>query len=76
MLTQNDAKHIFQALRSGLVPERGLDALAVGVEKPRDELKRQLELDREDALRALTPLVAPGNLNGYPGTVNFTQSVA
>ena len=44
MLTQNDAKHIFNQLRSGLVPERGLDALAVGVEKPRDELVRQLEL--------------------------------
>lgn len=44
MLTQNDAKHIFNQLRAGLVPERGLDALAVGVEKPRDELARQLDL--------------------------------
>lgn len=44
MLTQNDAKHIFNQLRGGLVPERGLDAFAVGVDKPRDELRRQLEL--------------------------------
>lgn len=47
MLTQNDAKHVFNQLRAGLVPERGLDALAVGVGKPRDELHRQLELVRD-----------------------------
>ncbi|MBK7077257.1 MAG: BREX system ATP-binding protein BrxD [Myxococcales bacterium] len=47
MLTQNDAKHIFNQLRAGLVPERGLDALAVGVEKPRDELARQLDLVKD-----------------------------
>lgn len=47
MLTQSDAKHIFNQLRTGLVPERGLDAFAVGVEKPRDELRRQLELVQE-----------------------------
>jgi len=41
-----------------------------------EELMRQLEHDREDALRALTPFIAPGNLNGYPGTINFTKSVA
>ncbi len=44
MVTQRDAKHIFNQLRAGLVPERGLDALAVGVEKPREELRRQLDL--------------------------------
>ena len=44
MMTQSDAKHIFNQLRAGLVPERGLDALAVGVEKQRDELGRQLDL--------------------------------
>ena len=32
MLTQSDAKHIFNQLRTGLVPERGLDAFAVGVD--------------------------------------------
>ena len=47
MLTQSDAKHIFNQLRTGLVPERGLDAFAVGVDKPRDELRRQLELVQE-----------------------------
>jgi len=49
MLTQNDAKHIFNQLRSGLVPERGIDAFAVGIEKPRDEIRRQLELVQEGA---------------------------
>ena len=44
MLTQADANHIFNQLRTGLVPERGLDAFAVGIDKPRDELRRQLDL--------------------------------
>jgi hypothetical protein len=37
-------EHIFESLRKGLVPERGIDTFAVGVEKPRGELHRQLEL--------------------------------
>ncbi len=44
MLTRHDAEHVFNQLRAGLVPERGLEALAVGVEKPREELRRQLDL--------------------------------
>ena len=47
MLSKNEVQHVFQQLRSGLVPERGLDAYAVGVEKPRGEIKRQLELVRD-----------------------------
>jgi hypothetical protein len=47
MLTQHDANHIFDKLRGGFVPERGLDAFAVGVERPRDELRRQLELAQQ-----------------------------
>jgi hypothetical protein len=43
-LTQNDVEHVFESLRKGLVPERGIDAFAVGVEKQRGELQRQLEL--------------------------------
>lgn len=39
-----DIQHIFERLRSGVVPQRGLDAYAVGVEKPRAELQRQLEI--------------------------------
>lgn len=42
--TQRDAEHIFEALRKGLVPERGGDAFAVGIEKQRGEVHRQLEL--------------------------------
>lgn len=41
-----------------------------------EDLIRQLEHDRENALRALTPFIAPGNLKGYPGSANFTRSVA
>lgn len=48
MLTQIEATHIFDKLRNGLVPERGLDAYAVGIEKPRDEIRRQLELVQGD----------------------------
>jgi len=43
-LTQRDVEHIFEQLRKGLVPERGMDAFAVGVEKQRGELQRQLDL--------------------------------
>jgi hypothetical protein len=43
-ISQRDAQHIFNCLRSGLVPERGLDAFAVGVERPRAEIGRLLDL--------------------------------
>src|SRR5260370_1016527 len=43
-LTQKDVEHVFEALRKGLVPERGLDAFAVGIEKQLGELHRQLDL--------------------------------
>lgn len=43
-LTQRDVEHIFESLRKGLVPERGIDAFAVGVERQRGEVGRQLEL--------------------------------
>ncbi len=44
MTSLRDAEHIFERLRSGVVPERGLDEFAVGVEKPRAELGRLLEM--------------------------------
>jgi hypothetical protein len=37
-----DAAHIFQRLRNGTVPDRGLDAFAVGIERHRKELHRKL----------------------------------
>lgn len=43
-LTKRDIEHIFESLRKGLVPERGIDAFAVGIEKGRGEVHRQLEL--------------------------------
>ena len=43
-LTRQDLEHLFEALRKGLVPERGLDTFAVGIEKQRGEMQRQLEL--------------------------------
>ena len=33
-----------ESLRKGLVPERGIEAFAVGVDKPRGEIGRQLEM--------------------------------
>src|SRR6476620_5308714 len=43
-LTKRDVEHVFEALRKGLVPERGIDTFAVGIDKQRGELHRQLEL--------------------------------
>ncbi|MBA2321532.1 MAG: BREX system ATP-binding protein BrxD [Deltaproteobacteria bacterium] len=43
-ISARDVQHIFEQLRSGLVPERGLDEYAVGVEGPRGEIRRQLAL--------------------------------
>ena len=45
-MTPRDIQHIFESLRKGLVPERGIDAFAVGIEKLRGEMDRQLELAR------------------------------
>src|SRR4051812_28061975 len=54
-LTTRDIEHIFEALRKGLVPERGIDAFAVGIEKQRGEIHRQLELaaDGEGTIKFL-----------------------
>ena len=46
-LSRRDLEHVFESLRKGLVPERGIDAYAVGVEAARGELHRQLELARD-----------------------------
>ena len=43
-LSKSDTDHVFQRLRDGLVPERGLDAFAVGIERQRAEMRRLLEL--------------------------------
>jgi hypothetical protein len=34
-LTAKDVEHVFESLRKGLVPERGIDTFAVGIEKQR-----------------------------------------
>ena len=43
-MSTRDVNHIFESLRKGLVPERGIDAFAEGTERPRGELRRQLDL--------------------------------
>ncbi len=43
-LTKRDVEHVFESLRKGLVPERSIDAFAVGIEAARGEVQRQLEL--------------------------------
>ena len=54
-LTAKDVEHVFESLRKGLVPERGIDTFAVGIEKQRGELHRQLELagDGEGTIKFL-----------------------
>jgi hypothetical protein len=39
-LSQRDIEHIFEKLRSGVVPERGLETFAVGIEQQRKEIHR------------------------------------
>ena len=46
-ISLRDREHVFEKLRSGVVPERGLDAFAVGIEKQRAELGRQLSRARD-----------------------------
>src|SRR5664279_1022883 len=43
-LSQRDTEHVFERLRSGVVPERGLEAFAVGIDRQRNEIRRQLDL--------------------------------
>jgi len=43
-ISQRDREHIFERLRSGVVPERGLDAFAVGIDRQRAEIGRLLQL--------------------------------
>lgn len=54
-IPQRDIEHIFERLRSGVVPERGLEAFAVGIDKQRNEIYRQLSLagDREGVFKFL-----------------------
>lgn len=44
MTSQRDREHIFERLRSGVVPERGLEAFAVGIDRQRAEVNRLLDL--------------------------------
>ncbi len=46
-LTRRDVEHVFEALRKGLVPERGIETFAVGIDKQRGEIRRQLDLARD-----------------------------
>ncbi|MDJ0691189.1 MAG: BREX system ATP-binding protein BrxD [Xenococcaceae cyanobacterium MO_188.B32] len=52
-LSERDIEHIFEKLRSGVVPERGLEAFAVGIEQQWAEIHRQLKLasDREGVFK-------------------------
>jgi P-loop Domain of unknown function (DUF2791) len=43
-LSKRDIEHVFDRLRSGVVPERGLDTFAVGIERQRGELHRLLDM--------------------------------
>jgi hypothetical protein len=47
-ISRRDVDHVFERLRSGVVPERGLDAFAVGIERQRSELGRLLDLAKAD----------------------------
>jgi hypothetical protein len=40
-INPRDIEHIFERLRSGVVPERGLEAFAVGIDRARCEIGRR-----------------------------------
>ena len=42
-LSQKDTEHVIQRLRDGVVPARGLEAFAVGIDRERDEIRRLLD---------------------------------
>lgn len=69
-LSPQDIEHVFEALRKGLVPERGIDTFAVGIEKQRGEIRRQLELAeaREGTIKFLR--------GGYGCGKTFTARLA
>lgn len=46
-LSKADIDHIFQQLRGGTVPERGLDAFAVGIDRQIAEIDRLLDLGEQ-----------------------------
>lgn len=54
-ISKRDITHIFERLRSGVVPDRSLEAFAVGIDKQRSEIDRQLKLaaDREGVFKFL-----------------------
>ena len=39
-ISQRDKDHLFERLRSGVVPERGLAEFAVGIDRQRSEIHR------------------------------------
>ncbi|MCR9202525.1 MAG: BREX system ATP-binding protein BrxD [Planctomycetaceae bacterium] len=54
-LSSRDIRHVFESLRKGTVPERGVKAYAVGIERQRKEILRQLEFaaDGEGSIKFL-----------------------
>lgn len=46
-ISKRDLDHIFERLRSGVVPERSLEVFAVGIDRQRTEINRQLKLAAE-----------------------------
>jgi hypothetical protein len=69
-LDRRDAQHVFEQLRSGRVPERGLDAFAVGLERQRAEIGRLLDMasDKEGVFKCLR--------GGYGCGKTFTARLA
>ena len=43
-VSERDIEHVFERLRSGVVPERGLELFAVGIDKKRAEINRLLKM--------------------------------
>lgn len=46
-LSRRDAKHVFESLRNGTVPDRGIEAFAVGIDSERREINRMLDFTKD-----------------------------
>jgi hypothetical protein len=75
ILTTLDFESIFESLRKGIVPERGIDAFTVGVEKQRGELHRQLEFAAGDVGTIIYNIQVEGARDQSPSVDGHVDSL-
>ena len=76
-ISERDMEHIFERLRSGVVPERGLEMFAVGIEHKRAEIHRLLKMaeDGEGVFKFLRGGMVRQDL-AAPGPIGLKRAVS